>query len=107
MVVLGTLHPSLYLGKACQLVGKQTQKTEKFDECDLRAIEQRLALVPRPAWQQALGRWVGANKQQEMDGFRIEDGEINYLSRSVFRDQPRRLMRVFLLMQRHSLNTGF
>jgi uroporphyrinogen-III decarboxylase len=45
MVVLGTLHPSLYLGKACQLVGKQTQKTEKFDECDLRAIEQRLERV--------------------------------------------------------------
>ena len=69
----------------------------------VRAIEQRLALVPRPAWQQALGRWVGANKQQEIDGFRIEDGEINAISRSVFRDQPRRLMRVFLLMQRHSL----
>ena len=69
----------------------------------VRAIEQRLALVPRPAWQQALGRWVGMNQSQVIDGFRIEDGAINFVSRSVFRDQPRRLMRVFLLMQRHSL----
>jgi len=69
----------------------------------VRSIERRLALVPRPAWQQAIGRWVGSHKEQIIDGFRITDGEINYVNRRVFRDQPRKLMRVFLLMQRHSV----
>ena len=69
----------------------------------VRAIEQRLAITPRPAWQTALGRWVGVHQEQVIDGFRIEDGAINCVSRGVFRDQPRKLMRVFLLMQRHSL----
>ena len=43
--MLGPVHPSLYLRKVCELVGKQTQKTEKFGEQDLRAIEQRLERV--------------------------------------------------------------
>ena len=45
MSVLGAVHRPLYLRKACALVGKQTQKTEKFEEQDLRAIEQRLERV--------------------------------------------------------------
>ena len=69
----------------------------------VRSVERRLALGPRPAWQQAIGRWVGGRKGQVVDGFRITDGEINYVNRRVFRDQPRKLMRVFLLMQRHSV----
>lgn len=68
-----------------------------------RAIELRLALAPKPAWRQALSRLVGGAKGQEIDGFKIVEGEVNYLSRRVFRDQPRRLMRVFLLMQRHGV----
>ena len=68
-----------------------------------RALERRLALVPKPAWRQALIRLVGRRKEQQIDGFSIFEGEINYVSRRVFRDQPRRLMRVFLLMQRHGV----
>ena len=68
-----------------------------------RAVECRLALVPKPAWQQALQRLVGGEKEQLIDGFKIIKGEINYVSRRVFRDQPRRFMRVFLLMQRHGV----
>ena len=68
-----------------------------------RAIELRLALAPKPAWRKALNRLVGGETTQEIDGFKIEDGEITYQSRRVFRDQPRRLMRVFLLMQRHGV----
>ena len=68
-----------------------------------RAVERRLALVPKPAWRQALTRLVGGGAEQEIDGFKIVNGEINFLSRRVFRDQPRRLMRVFLLMQRHGV----
>ncbi|MBT5321207.1 MAG: [protein-PII] uridylyltransferase [Verrucomicrobiales bacterium] len=78
-------------------------KHARHIDLTVRAIEQRLALVPRPAWQQALGRWVSGRKEQVIDGFTIEDGAINTTNRRVFRDQPRKLMRVFLLMQRHSL----
>ena len=69
----------------------------------VRSIERRLAIVPRPRWQQAIGRWVSGSKEQVIDGFRIIDGEINFVKRGVFKDQPRKLMRVFLLMQRHSV----
>ena len=69
----------------------------------VRSIERRLAIVPRPRWQQAIGRWVSGSKEQIIDGFRIIDGEINYVRRGVFKEQPRKLMRVFLLMQRHSV----
>jgi [protein-PII] uridylyltransferase len=67
-----------------------------------RTLERRLALVPEPAWRQALSRLVGG-RDQEIDGFKIVQGEVRYVSRRVFRDQPRRLMRVFLLMQRHGV----
>jgi [protein-PII] uridylyltransferase len=69
----------------------------------VRSVERRLALVPRPAWQEAIGRWVGGRNEQIIDGFRIANGEINHVKRRVFKDQPRKLMRVFLLMQRHSV----
>ena len=68
-----------------------------------RSVERRLALVPKPAWQQALQRLIGGEKEQVIDGFKIIKGEINYVSRRVFRAQPRRFMRVFLLMQRHGV----
>ena len=69
----------------------------------VRSIERRLAIVPRPRWQQAIGRWVSGSKEQVIDGFRVIAGEINYVKRGVFKDQPRKLMRVFLLLQRHSV----
>ena len=69
----------------------------------VRAIERRLAIVELPGWQQAIGRWMRGSTEQVIDGFRISDGEINYVQRSVFKDQPRKLMRVFLLLQRHSV----
>ncbi len=69
----------------------------------VRSIEMRLAIIPRPRWQQTIGRWVRGSKERVIDGFRIIDGEINYVRRGVFKEQPRKLMRVFLLMQRHSV----
>ena len=69
----------------------------------VRSIEMRLAIIPRPRWQQAIGRWVKGGREQVIDGFQIIDGEINYVRRGVFKDHPRKLMRVFLLMQRHSV----
>ena len=43
----------------------------------VRSIEMRLAIIPRPRWQQAIGRWVKGGREQVIDGFQIIDGEIN------------------------------
>jgi [protein-PII] uridylyltransferase len=71
-----------------------------------RDLEQRLALVapPRrlPRFRDLLpGRRAAA--QQFVDGFRIAGGELHPGSSRVFRDQPRRLMRAFLLAQQRGL----
>jgi [protein-PII] uridylyltransferase len=68
-------------------------------------VEQRLALLPRPS-KLSLRSWLPANRNrvtEPMDGFRIVDGEIQAASPRVFRDQPRRLMRLFLYAQQRGL----
>jgi len=70
-----------------------------------RTVEQRLALVPAP--KPRLLRLPGFLRPKELpeqtaDGLKFVDGEMRPLSSGIFRDSPRRLMRVFLhAQQRH------
>ncbi len=72
-----------------------------------RTLEQRLALLPAPKRLQFLRRFVGRRKraleQQAVDGFKFIGGYIHAATPRVFRDQPRRLMRVFLQAQQRGL----
>jgi [protein-PII] uridylyltransferase len=70
-----------------------------------RTLEQRLALLPERrgfsglslrAFLPARGRKPAA---EIIDGFKVVDGQIHAVSPKVFREQPRRLMRVFLYAQ--------
>ncbi|HTL18956.1 MAG TPA: [protein-PII] uridylyltransferase [Patescibacteria group bacterium] len=68
-------------------------------------VEQRLALLPKPR-KLSFRSFLPAGKNQQvepMDGFKILDGEIQAAGPRVFRDQPRRLMRLFLYAQQRGL----
>lgn len=68
-----------------------------------RTLEQRLALLPHPQRLPSLRRLIRSGRQRALqqlfDGFKFIDREIHAASPRVFRDQPRRLMRVFLYAQ--------
>ncbi len=72
-----------------------------------RTVEQRLALLPPtrrlPSFRDLLRRSRPPVAEQLVDGFRFVAGEICADSKRVFRDQPRRLMRVFLHTQQRGL----
>jgi [protein-PII] uridylyltransferase len=72
-----------------------------------RTVEQRLALVPQqsliPSFKRMLQTQSERMRQQILDGFKILDGEIHPLTQHVFRDRPKRLMRVFLYAQQRGL----
>ena len=73
-----------------------------------RTLEQRLALLPQPERRlpslRAIFRRGRQRVRQELvDGFKFLDGEIHPLTNRVFRDQPRRLMRVFFYSQQRGL----
>ncbi len=72
-----------------------------------RTVEQRLALLPQPSRVPSLRRIIRNRlvqaRQQFLDGFKISEGEIHAASARVFKDQPRRLMRVFLHAQQRDL----
>jgi [protein-PII] uridylyltransferase len=72
-----------------------------------RTVEQRLALLPKqsliPAFRQIFKTQAQRMRQQIVDGFKIIDGEIHPLTPHVFRDRPKRLMRVFLYAQQRGL----
>lgn len=72
-----------------------------------RTVEQRLALLPKqsliPAFRQIFKTQAQRMRQQVVDGFKIIDGEIHPLTPHVFRDRPKRLMRVFLYAQQRGL----
>ena len=78
-----------------------------------RTLEQRLALLPPPRRLVSLALssrltalLPGRSRQaanEPVDGFKFVDGEIRAVSNRVFRDQPRRLMRVFLYAQQRGL----
>ncbi len=73
-----------------------------------RMLEQRMALLPRPPPSLlSIRSWLPGGKKpapsEPFDGFKFIDGEIHAASNRVFRDQPRRLMRVFLYAQQRGL----
>lgn len=74
-----------------------------------RTLEQRMALVPQQPGLisskiSSLTALVRKKVVQEpIDGFKFIKGEIHAASNRVFRDQPRRLMRVFLYAQQRGL----
>ena len=73
-----------------------------------RMLEQRMALLPKPPPSLlSIRSWLPGGKKpaapEPFDGFKFIDGEIHAASNRVFRDQPRRLMRVFLYAQQRGL----
>jgi [protein-PII] uridylyltransferase len=77
-----------------------------------RTLEQRLALLPQARRLSGFslssglsGLLPGGRKpvNEPVDGFKFINGEIHATSNRVFRDQPRRLMRVFLYAQQRGL----
>jgi len=70
-----------------------------------RTAEQRLALVPAPRRRLRLPGFLRLKEapEQTADGLKFVDGEARPLSSSIFRDSPRRLMRVFLHVQQRGL----
>jgi [protein-PII] uridylyltransferase len=72
-----------------------------------RNVEQRLVLVRPPSRIRTIRDLLVPRalraRDQVVDGFRIAEGMVHAASPRVFRDQPRRLMRVFLLCQQRGL----
>ncbi len=71
-----------------------------------RTLEQRMALVTPSQSRLSLRRWLPKRKKREpeiVDGFKFIDGEIHAVSNRIFRDSPRRLMRVFLHAQQRRM----
>ena len=69
-----------------------------------RTLEQRLALVTKPSALASLAGLIRRRpKEIVLDGFKIVGNEISGANPRVFRDQPRRLIRVFLHVQQRSL----
>ena len=70
-----------------------------------RMVERRLALRPKPSRRIPLLRSLfgGGEKQETLDGFQVIEGELVPVSSRVFKDQPQRLMRVFLHAQQRGL----
>ncbi len=70
-----------------------------------RNAERRLALRA-PGRLRRLGRFIRSAtpfRDTVIDGFRVTDGELLPNTTRIFRDQPRRLMRAFLLAQQRGL----
>lgn len=70
-----------------------------------RTLEQRLALLPPPPRLLSLSKFLPRSRPaaEPVDGFKFLNGEIHAASDRIFRDQPRRLMRVFLQAQQRGL----
>jgi [protein-PII] uridylyltransferase len=72
-----------------------------------KTLEQRMALLPVPKRLQFIRGLIGRRQrkleQQVVDGFKFIGGHIHAATPRVFRDQPRRLMRVFLHAQQRGL----
>jgi [protein-PII] uridylyltransferase len=71
-----------------------------------RTLEQRLALLPQ-ARKLSFRSWLPEGRKRNtepVDGFKFLDGEIHAASPRVFRDQPKRLMRVFLYAQQRGVS---
>jgi len=71
-----------------------------------RTLERRLALLPAPEPRISFRLFLPNGRKpviEPVDGLKFIGGEIHAVSDRVFRDQPRRLMRVFLHAQQRGL----
>lgn len=73
-----------------------------------RTIEQRMALFPPPpkrllSWSRIFRSKTDRKSEPSVDGLNFVDGEIRPVSSNIFRDSPKRLMRVFLHAQQRGL----
>ena len=70
-----------------------------------RTLEQRMALFAPAESKLSLRAWLPkrAGAVEVVDGFKFINGEIHAASNRIFRDSPRRLMRVFLHAQQRGL----
>ncbi|MDE3068534.1 MAG: [protein-PII] uridylyltransferase [Verrucomicrobiota bacterium] len=70
-----------------------------------RTLEQRMALRTPVPGRLSWSRWLPRRAQvvEPVDGLLFANGEIRAVSNRIFRDQPRRLMRVFLHAQQRRL----
>ncbi len=71
-----------------------------------RTLEQRMALSLPESRLQALRKFLPRGRApaaEPVDGLKFVNGEIHPVSNRIFRDQPRRLMRVFLHAQQRGL----
>jgi [protein-PII] uridylyltransferase len=70
-----------------------------------RTLEQRMALLPPAQNRLSLRAWLPQRRREteSADGFLFINGEIHAASNRVFRDSPRRLMRVFLHAQQRRM----
>ena len=71
-----------------------------------RTLEQRLALVrtPERGFRLLLGRRARPPISQELDGFKIVGRQLTAPSRTIFREDPNRLIRAFLYAQQRGLD---
>jgi [protein-PII] uridylyltransferase len=70
-----------------------------------RTLEQRMALVAPTPGRLSLRAWLPKRQltPEVVDGFKFINGEIHAVSNRIFRDSPRRLMRVFLYAQQRRM----
>ncbi len=70
-----------------------------------RTLEQRMALTVPSQSRLSLRAWLPKRRvvPEVLDGFKFINGEIHAVSSRIFRDSPRRLMRVFLHAQQRRL----
>ncbi len=95
--------PSARLEKFMRVVYRHARNIFLINQ----TLEQRLALLPAPKRLEFIRGWIGrrrrAAQEQTVDGFRFSAGLIHAATPRVFREQPRRLMRVFLHAQQRGL----
>jgi [protein-PII] uridylyltransferase len=73
-----------------------------------RTVEQRLALFPPPKRLLSFARNIFRSRSKKehesvVDGLKFSDGEVRAVSSGIFRESPKRLMRIFLHMQQKGL----
>ena len=68
-----------------------------------RALEQRMAVVPENSGLETISNFLKRRKPILMDGFEFKNGQILLANPRAFKEQPRRLMRVFRHAQQRGL----
>jgi [protein-PII] uridylyltransferase len=116
-ILAKSLQPSIALNLGCQerspgkrleiFMGDFYTHTRNIDLIT-RTVEQRLALFPPPpkrllSWSRIFRSKPARKTEPSVDGLNFIDGEIRAVSSTIFRDSPKRLMRVFLHAQQRGL----